>query len=171
MGGINFSVATIHPTYRRMVFGDFKDHSPLALRPNLTALDECLVCEIQNGSKRFFLRVLHLSPSQSIEQFSLFKQRWEETIINTNDCSPTIAMYIVVFNARNSEWWNGDSTNLQCTELSKLAAKYNLNQIIESPTRILPNSASCIELIFTIETNLLPSREFFLRFFRDVILI
>ena len=101
----------------------------------------------------------------------MFRQRWEEAIININGCSPTIVIYIVVFSARNSEWWNGDSTNLQCTELSELAAKYNLNQIIDSPTHILPNSASCIELIFTIETNLMPSREFFLRFFRDVILI
>ena len=150
------------------VYSYFNDHLALALRPNLTTLDECLVCEIKNGSRRFFLRVLYLSPSKSIEQFSLFRQSWEETIINTNDCSPTIAIYIVVFNARNSEWWNGDSTNLQCTELSELAAKYNLNQIIDSPTRILPNSASCIELIFTIDTNLLPSRKFFPRFFRDV---
>ena len=32
----------------------FKDHLPLALRPDLTTLDEFLVCEIQNGFKRFF---------------------------------------------------------------------------------------------------------------------
>ena len=81
----------------------FKDHLPLVIRPNLTALDECFVCEIQNGFKRFIITVLYRSPSQSIEQFSLFKQRWEETIININDCSPTIAMYIGDFNARNSE--------------------------------------------------------------------
>ena len=55
-----------------------KDHLPLALRPDLTTLDDCLVCEIQNGSKRFFLTVLYRSPSQSNEQFSLFRQRWEE---------------------------------------------------------------------------------------------
>ena len=65
--------------------------------------DECLVCEIWNGSKRFFLSVLHHSPSQSNEQFSLLRQRWEETIININDCPPTIAIYIWDFNARNSE--------------------------------------------------------------------
>ena len=109
----------------------------LALRPNLT----------------FFLTILHCPPSQSIEQFSLFRQRWEETIININDCSPTIAIYIGDFNARNSEWWNGDSTNLQGTELAELAAQYSLNQIIDGPTHILPNSASCIDLIFTTETN------------------
>ena len=131
----------------------FKDHLLLPLRPDLTTLDECLVCEIQNVSKRFFLTVLYRSPSQSIEQFSLFRQRWEETIININDCSPTITIFIGDFNARNSEWWNGDSTNLQGTELAKLAAQYSLNQITDGPTHILPNSASCIDLIFTIETN------------------
>ena len=131
----------------------FKDHLPLAIRPSLTTLDECLVCEIQNGSKRFFITVLYRSPSQSIEQFSLFKQRWEGTIINVNDCSSTIAMHIRDFNARNSEWWNGDSTNMQGTELTELAAQYNLNQVIDGPTRILPISASYIDLIFTTETN------------------
>ena len=57
------------------------------------------------------------------------------------------------FNARNSKWWNVDSTNLQGTALAQLAAQYNLNQVIDGPTRILPNSASCIDLIFTTGTN------------------
>ena len=43
------------------VYSYFKDHLALALRPDLTTLDEYLVCEIQNGSKRFFLRVLYLT--------------------------------------------------------------------------------------------------------------
>ena len=126
----------------------FKDHLLLAIRPNLTTLDECLVCEIQNNSKHFFITVLYHSPSQSIEQFSLFKQRWEETIININDCSPTILMYIGDFNAKNLEWWNGDSTNLQVTKLAELVAQYNLSLVIDGPTHIFPNSASCVDLIF-----------------------
>ena len=123
----------------------FKNHLPLALK--------FLVCEIQNGSKHFFLTVLYRSPSQSIEQFSLFRQPWEEIIININDCSPTIAIYIGNFNARNSEWWNGDSNNLHDTELAELAAQYSLTQMIDGSSHILPNSASCIDLIFTTETN------------------
>ena len=31
----------------------FKDHLPLAIRPNLITLDECLVCEIRNSSVSF----------------------------------------------------------------------------------------------------------------------
>ena len=105
------------------------------------------------GSKRFFITVLYRSPSQSIEQFSLCKQRFDETIINIYDCSPTTAIYTGDCNARNSEWKNGDFTNLQGTELAELAAQYNLNQVIDGPTHILRNFASCIDLIFTTETN------------------
>ena len=83
----------------------------------------------------------------------MFRQRWEETIININGCSPTIAIYIGDFNARNSEWWNGNSTNLQGPDLAELTAQYSLNQIIDGPAHILPDSASCIDLIFTTETN------------------
>ena len=81
----------------------------------------------------------------------MFRQRWEETIIYINDCSPTITIYIGDFNVRNSDWWNVDSTNLQGTELAELAAQYSLNQIIDDPTHILPNSTSCTDLIFTTE--------------------
>ena len=132
--------------------------------PNLTTLDEYVVCEIQNGSKRFLVTILHHSPSQSIEQFSLFKQSWEETIINVNDYSPTIAMYIGDFNVRKSEWWNGDSANLRGTEITELSAQYSLNQVIGGPAHILPNSASCFDLTLITETNfvtdlgVLPSR-------------
>ena len=62
-------------------------------------------------------------------------------------------MYIGDFNARNSVWWNGDSTNLQSTELVELAAQYILNQFIDGPTHILPKYASCIDLISTTGTN------------------
>ena len=98
---------------------------------------------------------MYRSPSKSIEQFSLFRQKREEAIININGCAPTIAI-MGNFIARNSEWWNGDSTNRQGTELTELAAQYSLNQIIDGPTHILPNSASCIDLIFTTETNFVP---------------
>ena len=58
-----------------------------------------------------------------------------------------------ILNSRNSELWNGGSTNLQGTKLAELAAQYNLKQVIDGPTHILPNPASCIDLIFTMKTN------------------
>ena len=43
---------------------------------------------------------------------------------------------------------------MQGTEHAELTVHYSLNQVINGPTHILPNSASCIDLIFTTETNL-----------------
>ena len=62
-------------------------------------------------------------------------------------------MYVGYFNASDSEWWNGYSTNLEGAELAELAAQYSLNQVIDGPTHFLSKSASYIGLIFTTETN------------------
>ena len=73
-------------------------------------------------------------------------------------------MHIGDFNVRKPEWWNDDSANLQGTEITELSAQYSLNQVIDGPTHILPNSASCFDLIliterdFVTDLGVLPSR-------------
>ena len=89
-----------------------------------------------------------------MEQFYLFRQKWEETIVNINDCSPDISLYIGDFNARNSNWWQNDLTNRQGVEIIDLTSQYNLHQGINKPTHIIPKSASCIDLIFTSANDL-----------------
>ena len=122
-------------------------------RYDLTNLNECIVCEIRNGSKRLFLTLLYRSPSQDFDEFTLFKRKWEETIININNCSPTMSVCIGDFNARNSNWWPEDTTNSQGIDLEELSSQYGLHQIIDKPTHILSDSASCIDLIFTSSPN------------------
>ena len=46
----------------------YKDHLLISLKPNLTILNECLVCELKAGKKRCFITVLYRSPCQSIEK-------------------------------------------------------------------------------------------------------
>ena len=128
---------------------------PLVRRSDLSNLEECLVLEVRSGRKRSFITVIYRSPSQTMEQFSLFRQKWEETIVNINDCSPDISLYIGDFNARNSNWWQNDLTNRQGVEIIDLTSQYNLHQVIDKPTHILPNSASCIDLIFTSANDLI----------------
>ena len=65
-----------------------------------------------------------------------------------------VSVYVGDFNARNSDWWSGDTSNLQGTEINNLATQHGLHQIIDKPTHILSNSASCIDLIFTSTPNL-----------------
>ena len=45
----------------------YKNHLALLERPDLTFLDECLVCEIKTGSSRTYLCHCYRSPSQSPE--------------------------------------------------------------------------------------------------------
>ena len=58
------------------------------------------------------------------------------------------------FNVKTSSWWRKDSTTSEGTQTEALICSYELNQLISSPTHILQNSSSCIDLIFTNHSNL-----------------
>ena len=133
----------------------YKNHLLLTRISGMSTLKECLVCELKIGKKRFFIVALYRSPSQSIEEFSNFKIKLEQTIININNNNPYISIFIGDFNARNANWWEGDPDNYQGLDLEEIFTHYGLQQIINSPTHILPNSASCIDLLFSSQPNLI----------------
>ena len=133
----------------------YKEHLPLICKPNLTPLDECLVCELKIGNKKCFITVLYRSPSQSLEEFERFKNGWVNTILNINNSNPFLAIFLGDFNARNTLWWNGDIINSEGLDINELSSHYNLHQLINTPTHILPNSESCIDLFFTSQPNLI----------------
>ena len=78
----------------------------------------------------------------------------EETIININNSTPFISIFIGDFNARNTNWWANDISNSQGLDVEEIASHHGLKQVIDCPTHILPNSASFIDLIFTSQPNL-----------------
>ena len=127
----------------------YKNHIPLVRRSDLTRLDECLISEIHCGNKKVFISTLYRSPSQSADQFDLFKDRLEETVQGINDTSPHMSLLLGDFNARNSDWWDKDISNTHGLQLSDLMLQNGMHQIIDEPTHILPNSSSCIDLIFS----------------------
>ena len=142
----------------------YRDHLGLEKRLELTTLQECLVVEIKTGSGRFFLCVCYRSPSQTPGEFDDFSSKWEETIINVNNCSPNSAIFLGDFNVKNSDWWNGDTTDAGGREIQNLATQHGLDQLIDGPTHIPPNaSPSCIDLIFSsanhlsLDSGVLPS--------------
>ena len=119
----------------------------------MSSLYECLVCELKVGRKKCFTTTLYRSPSQSIEEFNNFKSNFEQTIININSNHPYISIFIADFNARNANWLGVDKDNSQGLDLDEIAIHNGLQQILNNPTDILPNSASCIDLIFTSQPN------------------
>ena len=58
------------------------------------------------------------------------------------------------FNERNTVWWRGDVINSDGLELNELlSSRYNLHQLINTPTHTLPNFESCIDFLFTSQPN------------------
>ena len=51
----------------------YKEHLLLICKPNLTPLDECLVCELKIGNKKCYITVLYRSRSQSLEDLKDLK--------------------------------------------------------------------------------------------------
>ena len=55
-------------------------------------------------------------------------------------------------------WWSKDITTLYGTQIGSLTTMHGFKQIISDPTRILPQSSSCIDLIFTDQPNYVTDR-------------
>ena len=59
------------------------------------------------------------------------------------------------FNARLNTWWSGDTTTVEGTNIEAITSYHGFEQVINEPAHILPNSASCINLIFSDKSNLI----------------
>ena len=57
------------------------------------------------------------------------------------------------FNVRSSFWWKNDVTTSEGNQVDAITSSYGLNQLICEYKNILPNSSSCIDLIFTNQSN------------------
>ena len=57
------------------------------------------------------------------------------------------------FNARSQLWWSDDIT-CEGSHIDSSTTTYGFHQLISDPTHLLPDSSSCIDLIFTDQPNL-----------------
>ena len=66
-------------------------------------------------------------------------------------------MFVLItgdFNVRSTNWWKNDLSTSEGTQVDSITTSYGLSQIISVSIHILPNSSSCINLIFTNEPEL-----------------
>ena len=145
---------TIHMIPREVVCVYYKENLPLKVRYDNNSLSECIVCELKVNNQKCFVSGVYRSPNQSEEDYSNFKLNFEKTLIDLENENPFLNTIVGDFNGRCSSWWKDDIDNHVGLELESLTSFYNLTQIIDSPTHILPNSSSCIDLIFCSQPNL-----------------
>ena len=77
----------------------------------------------------------------------------EDLLSNTCCSKSQFTVILGDLNARSPTWWSEDITTLHGTQVDSLTTTHGFKQIISDPTHILPQSSSCIDLIFTDQPN------------------
>ena len=104
--------------------------------------------------KRGCVVSLYRSPSQTQDDFDSFLMSFEQLIGDIIAKNPLFVLITGDFNVRSTNWRKNDLSTSEGTHVDSLTTSYGLSQIISDPTHILPNSSSCIDLIFTNQPNL-----------------
>ena len=74
-------------------------------------------------------------------------------------------MMIGGFNAKSSNW-SVNTTTPEGVQLDSITSLYRVKQLIPEPTYILQQSCSCIELIFTNQSNIVMNSGVFISTFQ-----
>ena len=121
---------------------------------NLTNLSECIICEVSIQNCKGYIGVIYKSPSQNTAEFEGILSIFEDIL---NATAPSSCLFTIIlgdFNARSSFWWKNDKTTVGGGRLETLTSLHGFHQLISEPTHLLPTSTSCIDLIFTDQSNL-----------------
>ena len=120
---------------------------------NITSLIECLVCEVTIQNKKRYVAVVCRSPSQSTSEFESFLCCLRDLLNNTLCSKSQFTVTLGDLNARPLVWWSEDIFTLHGKQIDPPTTTHGFKQIISDPTHILPQSSSCIDLIFTDQPN------------------
>ena len=104
--------------------------------------------------KRVIL-TLYRSPSQSHYDFETFLKEFDKLLTNITKKRSDFVLVNGDFNAKSTTWWSGDTNTVEGTNIEALTSNHGFEQVINEPTHILPNSSSCIDLIFADKPNLI----------------
>ena len=93
-------------------------------------------------------------PSLNFDQFSDFCKDFSILLNNINDHRQSCSVIVGDFNAKCSKCYFLDKNNAAGEALQTYTATASYSQLINKPTHCVNGSSSCIDLIFTSNTNL-----------------
>ena len=127
----------------------------LAIRVcNINNLKECIIIELNLKNKKGYAITLYRSPSQSMDEFEQFLLNLDQLLHDISSLNPSFVMLLGDFNAKSSSWYSHDITSQEGFRIESLTSFYSFTQLISVPTHILPNSSTCIDLIFVDQPNI-----------------
>ena len=103
--------------------------------------------------------MFHCTGSQTSDEVDSFITNLDKMVDDTSRSNPHFVLIIGNFNAKSSNWSSNDITTAESAQLNYLTSLYGRKQVITEPTHILESSASCIDLIFTNQPNIVMDSE------------
>ena len=70
----------------------------------ISALKQCIVCELKVSKTKFIIRTLYKSRSQTIEEFGYCKSYFDKSAVNIKSRNSYISLLVDNFNAGNTNW-------------------------------------------------------------------
>ena len=131
----------------------YKESLPVQII-NQHYLKEALLLEMSYNNKKVIVSVIYRSPSQNTDEFDSFLSNFENFLNDINKRKPSLSVVTGDFNSRSSSWWSKDANAIEGLKLFSLTFSNGLSQLINKPTHIQTNNASCIDLIFNDQENL-----------------
>ena len=106
------------------------------------------------GNKIGYIAVTYRSPSQIASESDNFLENFEKCLYQIQQFRPSFVVILGNFNVRSKSWGNEDITSNEGSQIDSLITTYGPEKLISDPSHILPNSSTCIDLIFTDQPNL-----------------
>ena len=76
----------------------------------------------------------------------MFVSEFEKLLASITKKRSDFTVIVGDFNVRSTTWWSDDITTTEGTSnIEALTSYHGFEQVINEPTPILPNSASCIQ--------------------------
>ena len=98
---------------------------------------------------------MYRTPRQTSLEFQNFLLNFENVLKFVHNLNHFICLVIGDFNAKSHSWLADDVTSVEGTEIDGLTSAFGFFQIISEPTHILPNSSTCIDLLFVNQPDLI----------------
>ena len=109
--------------------------------------------KLEYKTQKGYVAVVYRSPSQGTSKFESFLYGLEDLLSNTLCLKSQFTVVFGDLNARSPSWWSEDITTIHGTQIDSLTTTHGFKQMISDPIHILPQSSSCIDLIFTDQSN------------------
>ena len=133
-----------------------KESLPVIHRPDLETQENSLVCEISINKKKIIVTVTYRRHHHGDDdQLNSFINCFQDMCNKITNINPYLVVHLGDFNAHNTHWWQGDSTDNPGNLLESVFDDLDLHQLVNEPTHFSGNAATCIDLVVTNQPNII----------------